>query len=64
MKVNGVPENNVGKKFIDTLKHQGAALRAKEVGWMTLEIANIHAEKGIEKRQRVKLKLQLSASDI
>jgi len=46
----------VGRKFIDELQSQGAALRAKEAGWIIVETANITAEDGIEKRQRVKLK--------
>ena len=52
----------MGPKFIQELKRQGAALQAKEAGWMILEMANIKTEDGIEKRQRVKLKLRLSGS--
>jgi len=36
----------------------------KEAGWMIVETANIKAEDGIEKHQRVKLKLRLGASDV
>jgi hypothetical protein len=58
VKDDGASENYVGRKFIEELKRQGAALQAKEAGWMIVETANIKAEDGIEKRQlRVKLKL-------
>jgi len=63
VKDDGVLENKVGRKFIDKLKRHGAALCAKEE-WIMVETANIKAEDGIEKRQRVKLKLQLGASYI
>jgi hypothetical protein len=62
VKNDGASENYVGRNFIDELQHQGATLRAKVAGWMIVETANITAEDGIEKRQRVKLKLQLGAS--
>ena len=62
VKDDGASENYVGRKFIEELKRQGAALQAKEAGWMIVETANIKAEDGIEKRQRVKLKLRLGAS--
>jgi len=62
VKDDGASENYVGRKFIDELKRQGAALPAMEAGWMIVETANIKAEDGIEKRQRVKLKLPLGAS--
>jgi len=62
VKDDGVSVNYVGRQFIEELKWQGAALQAKEAGWMIVETANIKAEDGIEKRQRVKLKLRLSAS--
>jgi len=62
VKDDGVSENCVWLKFIDELKCQGAALHAKEMGWMIAETANINTEVGIENRQRVKLKLQLGAS--
>ena len=52
----------MGRKFSDEPKCQGAALQAKEAGWMTVETVNIKAEDGIEKCQRVKLRLRLSAS--
>jgi hypothetical protein len=55
VKDDGASENYVGRKFIDELKHQGATLQAKEAGWMIVETANIKAEDGIEKCQRVKL---------
>jgi len=61
VKDDGLSENYVGRKFIDELKRQGATLQAKEAGWMIVKTANIKAEDGIEKRQRVKLKLQLGA---
>ena len=57
VKDNGVSENYVGQKFIEELKCQGAPLQANEAGWMIVETANIKAEDGVEKRQRVKLKL-------
>jgi hypothetical protein len=47
----------VGRKFVDKLQCQGAALGAKEVGWKIVETANIKAEDGIEKRKTAKLKL-------
>jgi len=59
---NGASENYVGQKFIDEQKGQGAALQAKEAGWMIVETANIKTEDGFEKRQRVQLKLRLGAS--
>jgi hypothetical protein len=62
VKDDGATENYVGRTFIEELKLQGAALQAKEVGRMFVETANIKAENGIKKHQRVKLKLQLSAS--
>jgi hypothetical protein len=62
VKNDGASENNVGRKFIEELKCQGAALQAKEAGWMIVETANIKAEDGIKKGQRVKLKLRLGAS--
>ena len=62
MKDDGAPENYIGQMFIDELKREGAALRAKEAEWMIVEMANINAEDDIEKCQRVKLKLQLGAS--
>jgi signal transduction histidine kinase len=62
VKDDGASENYVGRKFIEELKRQGAALQAKEAGWMIVETANIKAEDGIEKCQRVKLKLRLGAS--
>jgi len=64
VKDDGASENYVGRKFIDELKRQGAALQAREAGWMIVETANIKAEDGIEKRQRVKLQLRLGASYI
>jgi hypothetical protein len=57
VKDNGASENHVGQKFTDELQRQGVALRAKDAVWMIVETANIKAEDGIEKRQRVKLKL-------
>ena len=62
MKDDGASENYVGQKFIDQLKRQGATLQAMEAGWMIVETAIIKAENGIEKGQRVKLKLRLGAS--
>ena len=62
VKDDGASENYVGRQFIEELKWQRAALQAKEAGWMIVETANIKAENGIEKRQRVILKLRLSAS--
>jgi len=62
MKDDGASENYVGQKFIDELNCQGAALSAKDVGWMILEMANVNGENGIQKWQRVKSKLWLSAS--
>jgi len=62
VKEDGASENYVGRKFIEELKRQGAALQAKEAGWMVVETANIKAEDGIEKRQRVQLKLRLGVS--
>ena len=62
VKDDGASENYVGRKFIEELKRQGATLQAKEAGWMIVEMANLKAEDGIEKRQRVKRKLQLGAS--
>jgi len=64
VKDDGASENYVGWKFIEELKRQGAALQAKEAGWIIVETANIKAEDGIEKRQGVKLKLRLSASHV
>jgi len=57
VKEDGASENYVGRKFIEKIKCQGAAIQAEEAGWMILETANIKGEDGIEKRQRVKLKL-------
>jgi len=51
VKDDGASENYVGWKFIEELKRQGAALQAKEAGWMIVETANIKAENGIEKCQ-------------
>jgi hypothetical protein len=48
VKDDGASENYVGRKFINERQRQGAALRAKEVGWMIVETANIKAEDGIE----------------
>jgi len=62
VKDDGASENYVGRKFIDELKLQWAALQAKEAGWMIVETANIKAEDGIKKHQRVKFKLLLGAS--
>jgi hypothetical protein len=62
VKHDGVSENYVRQIFIDQLKRQGAALQKKGVRWMIGEMADIKAEDGIEKRQRVKLKLELGAS--
>jgi len=62
VKDDGVSENYVGQKSIEELKRQGAALQAKEAGWMIVETANIKAENGTEERQRVKLKLRLGVS--
>jgi len=62
VKDDGASESYVGRKFIEELKREGGALQAKEAGWMIVETANIKAEDDIEKRQRVKLKLQLGAS--
>ena len=62
VKDDGALEYYVGRKFIEKLKCQGAALQAKEAGWMIVETVNIKAQDGIEKRQRVKLKLRLGAS--
>jgi len=62
VKDDGASENYVGQMFIDKLKCQRAALCAKGAGWMIVEMANINAEDGIEKCQRVKFKLQLSVS--
>jgi len=63
VKDNGSSENYVSQKIIDELKRQGAALSAQDAGWMILEMANVDAEDGIEKRQWVELKLLLSASN-
>jgi len=62
VKDDGASENYVGQKFIEELKCQGATLQAKEAGWRIGEMANIKAEDGIQKHQRVKLKLRLGAS--
>jgi hypothetical protein len=62
VKNDGTSENYVGRKFIDELQRERATMRAKEMGWMIVETANIKAEDGIEKRQRVRLKLRLGAS--
>jgi len=51
VKDNGSSENYVSQKIIDELKRQGAALSAQDAGWMILEMANVDAEDGIEKRQ-------------
>jgi hypothetical protein len=64
VKNDDASENYVGRKFIQELKRQGAALQAKEAGWMIVQMANIKAEDGIEKRERVKLKQRLGASYI
>ena len=57
VKDDGASENRVGRKSIEELKQQWTVLQAKETGWILAETANIKAEDGIEKRQRVKLKL-------
>ena len=62
VKDDDASENYVGRKFIEEQTRQGANLQAKEAGWMIVETANIMAEDGIEKHQRVQLKLPLSAS--
>jgi hypothetical protein len=62
VKDDGASEHYVGRKFIDELTCQGPALLANDAGWMILERININAEDGIEKCQRVKLKIQLSVS--
>ena len=62
MKDDGAPEIDVGRKFIDEVKGQGATLCAKEAGWMIVETANINEEDDIERHQRVKLKLRLGSS--
>jgi len=62
VKDDGASENYVGRKFIEELKRQGAALQAKEARWMIVKTANIKAQNGIEKCPRVKLKLRLGAS--
>jgi len=56
-KDEGASEKYAEWKFIDEPKCQGAALQAKEAGWMIVETANIKPEDGIEIRQRVKWKL-------
>jgi len=62
VKDDGASENYAGQKFIEEPKCQWAAIQAKEAGWMIVDTANIKAEDGIEKSQRVKLKLRLGAS--
>jgi len=62
VKDHGASENYVGRKFIEQLKCQGAALQAKDAGWMIVETANIKAEDSIMKHERVQLKLRLGAS--
>jgi len=57
VKDDGASENYVGQKFIQELKRQRAAQQAKEARWMIVQTANLKAEDGIEKHQRVKLKL-------
>jgi len=52
----------MGRKFVWEPKHQWGALRAKEVRWAIAEMVDINAEDGIEKPQRVNLKLRLGAS--
>jgi len=64
VKDNGASENYVGRKFIEELKHHGAAVQATEAGWMIVKTAKIKAEDGIEKHQRLKLKLRLGGSYI
>jgi len=61
LKDDRASENYVGRTFIDELKRQWAVLSAKDAEWMILETANVNAENGIEKRQRVQLKLRPSA---
>jgi len=61
VKDDGASENYVGRKFIDELTRQGATLSAKYPEWILMETANVNAKNGIEKRQRVTLKLQLGA---
>ena len=62
VKGDGASEIYVGWMFIDELKHQWAALSAKDAGWMNVETTNVNAEDGIEKRQQVKSKQRLSTS--
>jgi hypothetical protein len=62
VKDDGALKHYVGRKFIEELNRQGAALQAKQAGWMIVETANIKAEDGLEKHERVKLKLRLGAS--
>jgi hypothetical protein len=54
----------VGWKLLDELKQQKAVLRAKNTGWMIVEMANINAKNGVEKHQRVKVQIQLDASHV
>jgi len=61
VKDDGVSGNYTGRKLIDELKRQGAALLTTGAGWMIVETPNINAEDGIKKRQRVKWKLQRGA---
>jgi len=49
VKDDDASENYVGWRFIEELKCQGAALQAKEAGWIIVETANIKAEDAIEK---------------
>ena len=62
VKDDGASANNVGRKFIEEQRRQGAALHAKKAGWMIVETSNIKEKDGIKKRRRVKLKLRLGAS--
>jgi len=57
VKDDGASENYVGRKFIEEPKRRGATRQAKVAGWIIVQMANIKGQDGIEKRQRLKLKL-------
>ena len=61
VKDDGALENYVGRKIIDELQCQGAALSAQDAGWMIVDMTNVNSEDRIEKCQQVTLKLRLGA---
>jgi hypothetical protein len=58
-KDDGASENYVKRETVEMLKNKDAVLEERDSGWMIVETENDKVEDGIERRQQVRLELEL-----